>query len=227
MTLPGAPPLSSCAPRSPRAGWPRWRSGHRDRAPGAVQASAGERNALTVDRTATGEVQFSDAATPIFAGLFCLPLPLGQATCDPDGDARDIDGGGVSVDLGDRDDRAIVRGIPRRMARAPPGGVVVAGGAGKDHLENAASASIRFEGGAGDDTLVSGVGRRRRVLVGGTGADVTASNAPAAAPRATRTTTQGVRVTLDGKPNDGAPDELDDVETRRRHRRPQRGRPHR
>ena len=72
-----------------------------------------------------------------------------------------MDGGGVSVDLGDRDDRVVVRGVPRSGGKGAPGSIVVAGGAGKDYLENASTSVVRFEGGAGDDTLVSGVGRER------------------------------------------------------------------
>lgn len=179
--------------------------------PATFMASAGERNALTVDRTSNGEVQFTDAGTPMVAGLFCLPIPLGQALCDPDGDARDTDGGGVRVDLGDRDDRAIVRGVPRSGGKGAPGSITVVGGAGKDYLESAASAFIRLEGGAGDDTLVSGVSASG-VLIGGAGADTTASNALCCA-TSYEDHERGVRVTLDGKPNDGAPDEFDDVET--------------
>jgi hypothetical protein len=179
--------------------------------PAQFTASAGERNTLAVDRTSSGEVQFTDAGTPIVAGLFCLPVPLGQALCDPDGDLRDTDGGGVSVALGDSDDRAIIHAIPPSGGKGAPGGVVVLGGAGDDNLENAASAHIRFEGGPGDDTLVAGVAAAG-VLIGGPGADVTASSALCCA-TSYEDHDGAVRVTLDGKPNDGAPDELDDVET--------------
>jgi len=180
--------------------------------PAKFMAAADERNALTVDRTSSGEVQFRDAVAPIVAGLFCLPIPLGQALCDPDGDPRDLDGGGVSVDLGDRDDRAIVLAIPRSDGKgATPGSIAVLGGPGKDYLENTASAFIRFDGGAGDDTLVAGAANAGP-LIGGTGADVTASTTLCCA-TSYEDHDRGVRVTLDGKPNDGAPDELDDVET--------------
>ena len=122
----------------------------------------GERNALTVDRTASGEVQFTDAVTPIVAGLLCLPIPLGQALCDPDGDPRDLDGGGVRVDLGDRDDRAIVRGIPRSDGKgALPAASSSSAVPARTTWRTHASAFIRFEGGAGDDTLVVGRGRGR------------------------------------------------------------------
>jgi Ca2+-binding RTX toxin-like protein len=179
--------------------------------PATFNAIGGEVNALTIDRTTSGEVQFNDVATPIVAGLFCLPLPLGQALCDPDGDPRDMDGGGVRVDLGDRDDRATVLGVPRSGDKGAPGSIAVTGGAGNDHLENASSSVVRFEGGAGDDTLVSAVGATA-VLVGGTGADVTASRALCCA-TSYEDHDRGVRVTLDGTPNDGSPDELDDVQT--------------
>lgn len=88
--------------------------------PAQFTAVSGEHNDLTVDVVPGGAVQFSDAGPLITPGLWCLPLPPGAAQCDPDGDPRDTDGGGVSVDLGDGDDRAIIRGLPRTGAR--PGG---------------------------------------------------------------------------------------------------------
>jgi hypothetical protein len=88
--------------------------------PAHFTAFAGEHNDLTVDASTDGAVQFSDARALVVPWLWCLPLPPGEALCDPDGDPRDTDGGGVSVDLGDGDDRAIIRGLPRTGAR--PGG---------------------------------------------------------------------------------------------------------
>jgi hypothetical protein len=178
--------------------------------PAQFTAANGERNALTVDRTDTGEVLFTDLGTPIFSGLFCVPLPIGEATCDPDGDVRDTDGGGVGADLGDGDDRAVVRGVPG--AGGHPGQVKVVGGDGKDYLENVAAGFIRFEGGAGDDTLVAGPGASG-VLVGGTGADISTAGTLCCA-TSYEDHEGGVRVTLDGKPNDGGANEQDDVQTR-------------
>src|SRR4051794_29581835 len=102
--------------------------------PAQFTGAAGERNDLTVDAGSGGAVQFSDAGAPISAGPWCLPIPLGQAMCDPDGDPRATDGGGVSVDLGDTDDRAMIRWVPGTDTR--PGAIRVAGGAGNDRIEN-------------------------------------------------------------------------------------------
>jgi hypothetical protein len=179
--------------------------------PAQFMAAGGERNDLTVDQGTGGAVQFRDAGAPIAAGLWCVPIPLGEAMCDPDGDPRDTDGGGVNVDLGDVDDRALVRWIPGTGIR--PGALRIAGGAGNDRLENAASGVVRFDGGDGDDTLVTGP-TAGAVLLGGAGADLMTSSAGygVAASYADHDRA-GVRVTLDGVPNDGAAGEGDDVRT--------------
>ncbi len=96
--------------------------------PAKFAAATGERNDLTVDAGAGATVQFRDAGVPISPWLWCAPFPLGQAQCDPDGDPRVTDGGGVRVDVGDSDDRAIIRWIPGTDTR--PGTIRVAGGAG-------------------------------------------------------------------------------------------------
>jgi hypothetical protein len=179
--------------------------------PAQFTAVAGERNDLTVDAGAGGAVQFSDAGALVSPGLWCVPFPLGQATCDPDGDARITDGGGVSVDLGDGDDRATIRWIPGTDAR--PGAIRVAGGAGNDQIENSANGFIRFEGGDGNDTLVTGP-TAGGYLLGGAGADVMASSADCCAIASYDDHDRaGVRVTLDQTANDGVPGEGDDVRT--------------
>jgi RTX calcium-binding nonapeptide repeat (4 copies) len=182
-------------------------SGH----PARFTAGAGERNDMTVAAGSGGAVQFADAGAPISAGSWCVPFPLGQAACDPDSDPRVTDGGGVSVDLGDSDDRAIIRWVPGTGTR--PGAVRVAGGAGSDHLENGASAFIRFDGGDGNDTLLAGpaVGG---LLLGGAGADFMAAGAGCCAIASYADHDRaGVRVTLDGTSNDGSAGEADDVRT--------------
>ncbi len=169
--------------------------------PAQFTAYAGERNDLTVDPGSAGAVQFSDAGAPISAKLWCAPFPLGQATCDPDGDSRVADGGGVNVDLGDNDDRAIIRWIPGTDTR--PGAIRVAGGAGNDHMENTANGLIRFDGGDGNDTLVTGPSAGA-YLLGGAGADLMESSADCCAIAGYDDhDAAGVRVTLDGKANDG------------------------
>jgi Ca2+-binding RTX toxin-like protein len=179
--------------------------------PARFAAAAGERNDLTVGAGSAGTVRFSDAGAPVAAGLWCAPFPLGQAMCDPDGDPRDTDGGGVRVDLGDADDRATIRWVPGTDTR--PGTVSVTGGAGDDRLESSANAVIRFDGGDGDDTLVAGPAASA-YLLGGAGADVMTSDVGCCAVAGyTDHDGAGVRVTLDGKANDGAAGEGDDVRT--------------
>jgi hypothetical protein len=179
--------------------------------PARFTAGAGERNDLTVDAGSGGAVQFGDAGSAVGAGLWCVAFPLGQARCDPDGDPRVTDGGGVSVDLGDGDDRAMIRWVPGTDTR--PGAISVTGGAGDDHLENAANAVIRFDGGDGNDTLVAGPAASA-YLLGGAGADVMTSGAGCCAVAGyTDHDGAGVHVTLDGKANDGAAGEGDDVRT--------------
>jgi hypothetical protein len=171
--------------------------------PAQFTAVAGERNDLTIDVGPDGAVQFMDAGAPIVPGLWCIPLPPGQAQCDPDGDPRDTDGGGVSVDLGDRDDRAIIGGLPGTGAR--PGTIHVTGGDGNDHIESSANGFMYFDGGNGDDTLVTGSAGGANLLGGG-GADVMASSSGCCAVASYddhgRT---GVRVTLDGRRTTASP----------------------
>jgi hypothetical protein len=156
-------------------------------------------------------VRFSDAGAPVATRLWCAPFPVGEAQCDPDGDPRDTDGGGVRIELGDGDDRAMIRWIPGTDTH--PGAISVAGGAGDDHIESSANGLIRFDGGDGNDTLVTGP-TAGAYLLGGAGADLMASSAGCCAiagyddhDRA------GVRVTLDQTANDGVAGEVDDVRT--------------
>ena len=179
--------------------------------PAKFTASPRERNNLSVDAGSGGSAQFVDAGAPIGLGLFCLPLPLGQAQCDPDGDPRDTDGGGVVVDLGDLDDRASIRGLPGTGVH--PGSIRVAGGAGNDELTSSAAGFVRFEGGDGDDKLTTGP-NGSALLLGGAGADLMASSATCCMTASYEDhDATGVRVTLDGKANDGAAGEGDDVQT--------------
>jgi Ca2+-binding RTX toxin-like protein len=179
--------------------------------PAQFTAAAGERNDLTVDAGSGGAVQFRDAGAPITPWLWCAPFPLGQASCDPEGGPREADGGRVSVDLGDGDDRAIIRWIPGTDTR--PGAIGVAGGAGSDHIENSANGLIRFDGGDGNDTLVTGPAAGA-YLLGGAGADLIASSADCCAIASYNDHDRaGVRVTLDRTANDGVAGEGDDVRT--------------
>jgi Ca2+-binding RTX toxin-like protein len=117
----------------------------------------------------------------------------------------------VSVDLGDGDDRAMIRWVPGTDAR--PGAIRVAGGAGNDHIENLANGFIQFDGGDGNDTLMTGP-TASAYLLGGGGSDLMGSSGGCCAITSysdhDRT---GVRVTLDGTANDGVAGEGDDVRT--------------
>jgi hypothetical protein len=188
------------------------RAGTASGRPAQFTAAAGERNDLTVDAGSGGTVHFSDAGAPVSPQLVsCTPFPLGQATCDPDGDPRVTDGGGVSVDLGDSDDRAIIRWIPGTDTR--PGAIGVTAGAGDDRIENLANGFIRFDGGDGNDTLITGLAAAA-YLLGGAGADLMSSSAACCAIAGYNDHgATGVRVTLDRTANDGAPGEGDDVRT--------------
>lgn len=187
------------------------RAGTASGRPARFQAAAGERNDLAVDAGPGGAVRFSDAGAPLSPRLWCAPFALGQAICDPDGDPRDTDGGGVGIDLGDGDDRAIIRWIPGTDTR--PGVIGVAGGAGNDRMENAANGVIRFDGGDGDDTLVTGPAASA-FLLGGAGADLMVASAGCCAFASYADHGRaGVHVTLDRTANDGAASEGDDVRT--------------
>lgn len=188
------------------------RAGTASGRPAQFTAAAGERNDLTVAAGSSGSAQFSDRGAPIEALLpWCVPIPLGEARCDPDGDPRDTDGGGVGVDLGDMDDRAMIRGIPGTGVH--PGVVRVAGGSGSDRIESTAFGAILLDGGPGDDALVTGP-TATATLVGGEGADLMQS-APGCCAVASYGDhgAAGVRVTLDRTANDGLAGERDDVRT--------------
>ncbi len=175
-------------------------------------ATPGEQNDLTVSDGSSGRVQLMDSVSPIGASLpWCLPFPLGHALCDPDGDPRDTDGGGVVVDLGDRDDRGVIRFIPGTATR--PGRITITAGAGNDIVQNTAVASVRIDGGEGDDTLDS-VRAAGAYLLGGPGADALRSSGECCAVAAYSDHDKaGVGISLDGLANDGTAGEQDDVRT--------------
>ena len=179
--------------------------------PARFVAASGESNHLTVDAGPGGAVQFRDAGALMGPGLWCAPVSPGQALCDPDGDLRATDGGGVSVELGDSDDRASIRWVPGTDTR--PGAIRVAAGAGNDQIENSANALVHFDGGDGNDTLVTGPSGGA-YLLGGAGADrITSSAGCCAIASYTDHDRAGVRVTLDQTANDGGAGEGDDVRT--------------
>jgi len=187
--------------------------------PATFVAAPGERNDLTVGSVpgttlvgtglvAIERVTFSDAAGPISAGLWCVPLPLGEAQCEPDG----VQNGGAygyqgpEIQLGDLDDRARLGTLPRS---GRPTTAFVDGGPGDDVID-AGPALAAFDGGDGNDTLIGGL-----FMSGGAGADLLrgtpgqfdwASYADHGA--------KGVTVTLDATANDGGAGEGDDAQTR-------------
>jgi Ca2+-binding RTX toxin-like protein len=187
--------------------------------PATFVAAAGERNDLTVGSVAgttlgagglvgIERVTFSDAGAPINAGLWCLPLPLGEAQCDPDG----VQNGGAygyqgpEIQLGDLDDRARLGTLPRS---GRPTSAFVDGGPGDDVID-AGSALATLDGGDGNDTLIGGL-----FMSGGAGADLMRGTAgqfdwSSYADHGAK----GVDVTLDDKANDGAAGEGDDARTR-------------
>ncbi len=75
-----------------------------------------------------------------------------------------------------------------------------------------ANGLIHFEGGDGDDTLVTSAAVAAHLL-GGPGADLMASSAGCCAIASYNDHNSGVRVTLDGMANDGVAGEGDDVRT--------------
>jgi hypothetical protein len=181
--------------------------------PARFVAAAGERNDLTVGAASAfgGTVRFADAGALVFPTLpWCGPFPPGQALCDPDGDPRPTDGGGVSVDLGDGDDRAVLGRLPGTDTR--PGAIRVSAGAGDDRVDNRADGLIRLDGGDGNDTLVTGPSAGA-YLMGGPGADLMAASGCCAVAAYSDHDRTGVRVTLDQTANDGAAGEGDDVRT--------------
>jgi len=187
------------------------RAGAASGRPAQFTATAGEHNDLSVTEGSGGSVHFTDARAPINPGLWCVPFPIGQAQCDPDGDPRDTDGGGVTVTLGDGDDRAIVRWVPGTQTH--PGAIRVIGGTGNDDLQGSAGGVLRFEGGDGDDALSTGAAAGA-YLLGGAGADrMASSSACCSVAGYDDHDSTGVRVSLDNKANDGVRGEGDDVRT--------------
>ncbi|MDX6678474.1 MAG: hypothetical protein QOE31_2526 [Solirubrobacteraceae bacterium] len=187
--------------------------------PATFSAAPGEHNDLTVGAAAgttvgsgglvaIERVTFHDAGGPIGVGLWCLPLPLGDAQCEPDG----VQNGGAygyqgpEIHLGDQDDRARLGNLPRA---GRPTTAFVDGGSGDDQLENVGSGQANFDGGDGDDRLIGGLS-----MSGGAGADLLrgAAGQFSTASYADHGAT-AVHVTLDAKADDGAAGEGDDVQT--------------
>jgi Ca2+-binding RTX toxin-like protein len=164
-------------------------------------------------------VLVSDPGAALVLG--CMPRTLTEVRCPaPDTPAAGTPACGPCIAkmlLGDGNDIGEIRNAPERPALS----VLIDGGDGNDQLSANRGTVV---GGSGDDTLTGdvlsgGPGNDRlagtdaaNVLDGGPGADLLKGMGGI-----DRTTyadrSEGVRVTIDGRSDDGAPDEGDDVET--------------
>jgi hypothetical protein len=166
-------------------------------------------------------VLVSDPGAALVLG--CMPRTLTEVRCPAPGGPPSGAGSPLcdpcfaNMFLGDGNDTGDIRNAPDR----PSLSVLIDGGAGNDQLSANRGTVV---GGPGDDTLTGefldgGPGDDRlagtdtdNILNGGPGADLLKGMGGT-----DRTTyadrTEGVRVTLDGRSDDGAPGEGDDVET--------------
>jgi hypothetical protein len=166
-------------------------------------AAAGEANRLTVFGTRRGDSwTFRDSGAHIDVGANCAASVDGAVTCTaPASSAARAFDGHVVIDLGDADDVADVSALHSSVGQfeAGPGndvlrvrsGFVSASMGPGDDSSRAESGGLYVEGGPGADTFQAG--RRANVAVG---YSVSAGR---------------VRVTADGRANDGATGEHDDV----------------
>jgi Ca2+-binding RTX toxin-like protein len=149
--------------------------------------------------------------------LGCMPRTLTEVRCPAPGAAPTGPPAVANMYLGDGDDTGEIRNAPER----PTLSVLLDGGPGNDTLStnrgtvvggpgNDALTGELLQGGPGDDRLAGT--DTDNVLDGGPGADLLKGMGGI-----DRTTyadrTGGVHVTIDGRADDGAPGEGDDVET--------------
>jgi hypothetical protein len=149
--------------------------------------------------------------------LGCMPRTLTEVRCPAPGAAPSGPPAVANMYLGDGDDTGEIRNAPER----PTLSVLLDGGPGNDTLStnrgtvvggpgNDALTGELLQGGPGDDRLAGT--DADSVLDGGPGADLLKGMGGI-----DRTTyadrTEGVHVTIDGRADDGAPGEGDDVET--------------
>jgi hypothetical protein len=183
------------------------------------RAFAGEANRALFVWGADG-VTVSDPGAALVIG--CMPRALTEVRCPAPG--QPVGAGGAGCDpclatmvLADGDDTGEIRNAPEQ----PTLSVLIDGGPGNDTLSANRGMVV---GGPGNDTLsgeflAGGPGNDRlagteadNVLDGGPGADLLKGMGGT-----DRTTyadrTEGVRVTIDGRSDDGVPGEGDDVET--------------
>ena len=164
------------------------------------EAAPGEPNRVAVS-SAPGLFRVVDLGAPLAPGLGCRPLGPHAVECERSGVKR------LFVRVGDGDDAVTVSvGVP----------TLLAGGDGDDRLEGSETDDT-MRGGPGADTLLGGDGFD--TLGGGPGADVLSGGTDAVAREVPLEldlvsytgSTDGVRVTLDGIADDGAPGEGDNV----------------
>jgi hypothetical protein len=183
------------------------------------RAFGGEANRAVFVWGADGVV-VSDPGAALVLG--CVPRTLTEVRCPAPGEPVGAGGAGcepclATMGLGDGDDTGEIRNAPEQ----PTLSVLIDGGPGNDTLSTNRGMVL---GGPGNDTLsgellAGGPGDDRlagtetdNVLDGGPGADLLKGMGGT-----DRTTyadrTEGVHVTIDGRSDDGAPGEGDDVET--------------
>lgn len=164
-------------------------------------AGPGEANAVEV-RSDGAAILVRDTGASISPGQGCVLSRPDEVRCTPIVAQCGLTDCYARIDLGDGDDRVTV-------AQRLLGSTAVLGGPGRDRLEGIRGPLI-FDGGPGDDVILGSDGDD--LLVGGDGADSMQGRV------GVDTTSYadregGVSVSLDGRPNDGAPGEGDDVRT--------------
>jgi hypothetical protein len=177
------------------------------------RAAAGEANRLVARASVAGRRwTFRDTGARVVVGAHCVAHADAAVTCT----APEMASGrpavtGVAIDLGDGDDSARIAGS--RSATAD-----VEAGAGDDVLRVTAG-WVQASMGPGDDRArgdgddLLGGGRRRGGLqvAGGPGADAIDAGPSADVGAEYLAAAEGVRVSTDGRADDGAPGERDDV----------------
>ncbi len=169
-----------------------------------VTAGAGEANVMTVRLSREGTVAVTDAGAPLLPGQNCRAA-LGRVECDVN------DATVARLSLGDRADRLTLSGLVfgKFLTRTCGGRPVrVQDGPGDDVVFGSRDGEV-FLDGPGDDNFIAG--RGEDVLVAGPGADRFSGGRDGdVACYAERV--RGVRVSLDGRRNDGRRGERDGVE---------------
>jgi RTX calcium-binding nonapeptide repeat (4 copies) len=175
-------------------------------------AAPGEANRLTAREAFPARAwMVSDAGATVIPGPNCAAQGRAVACFVPASATGRPPLFSVRIDLGDGDDRAQVAGSRYTMAEvdagpgddellATTGWVTAEMGPGDDRAR-----------GIGDDLLGGGLRRGGLTVTGGAGADVIEAGHHADVDALYFDKARGVRVTLDGRANDGTPGEHDNV----------------